>query len=129
MTDDTQLLRQVHPTWIKGDNLLSLAFRPFPKDEGLVSVYDGDQISPEASWRHFTRQYSSVGAWAVTPRETLEIALPARLETEGYFSEHCVIDYTAHDEKQQKAKSKILTDKAQKRGCLYKAVDPGCQAP
>ena len=47
MQPETPLLRQVHPQWFKDDHVVSLAFRPFPKDEGLLSVYDGSQIAPK----------------------------------------------------------------------------------
>lgn len=122
MQPTTLLLRQVHPQWLKDGEVLSIAFRPFPKDDGLLSVYDGDLIAPENSVSHFTGTlgYQSSGVWAVTVREAETCALPARAETEGYFLEHAVIDFTAHAAKEQKAKSKILATKAEERGCLFK---------
>ena len=36
MQTTTSLLRQVHPQWLKDGKVLSLAFRPFPKDAGLL---------------------------------------------------------------------------------------------
>ena len=120
MKADTLLLRQVHPNWIKGDKLLSVAFRPFPKDENQLSVYDGDQITPEASWDHFTQNFKADGTWAVTPTETANLSLPASPLVEGYFPEHCIIDFTGHDLKAQKAKSTLLAIQAEKRGCLFK---------
>jgi hypothetical protein len=122
MQPTTFLLRQVHPQWLKDGQVLSIAFRPFPKDDGLLSVYDGDLISPEASLNHFTGilGYKSDGVWAITVRETEACALPVRAEVVGHFPEHAVIDFTAHAAKEQKAKSKILATKAEKRGCLHK---------
>jgi hypothetical protein len=120
MNNVTLLLRQVHPNWIKGDRLVSLAFRPFPKDENLLSAYDGDLITAENSWRHYTGTgYEAVGVWAVTPGETQSVDLPARSDAEGHFPEHCVIDFSAHERKQQEAKSKILAHKAEARGRLH----------
>jgi hypothetical protein len=122
MQPTTLLLRQIHPKWLKEDgHLLSVAFRPFPKDQGLLSVYDGDLITPEASWGHYTRKLgnSSAGVWAVTVQETESCHLSARSETEGQFPEHAVIDFTGQVEKQQKANSKILAAKAEERGCLF----------
>jgi hypothetical protein len=45
MKPETVLLRQVHPDFIPDGQLTSQAFMPFPKDDGQLSVYDGDQIS------------------------------------------------------------------------------------
>ena len=53
MTDDTLLLRQIHPSFVQSGRVTSQAFRPTPKDEFLLSVYDGDRIEAQASWRHF----------------------------------------------------------------------------
>ena len=121
MQPATLLLRQVHPKWLKDGQVLSIAFRPFPKDAGLLSVYDSDLISPEASWNHYTSTLKnlSAGVWAVTVRETGACGLAARADTGGHFAEHAVIDFSAHREKEQKAKSKILATKAEERGCLF----------
>ena len=40
MNDDTLLYRQVHPNWTVDGGISWQAFRPTPKDEGLLSVYD-----------------------------------------------------------------------------------------
>jgi hypothetical protein len=70
VTDDTLLLRQVHPGFVQNDRPSSQIFRPTPKDELKLSVYDGDLITPEQSWKHFTGElgYRSVGVLAVTVR-------------------------------------------------------------
>lgn len=52
MTHETLLHRQVHPSWIQEGRVTSQAFKPTPKDEGMLSVYDGDVSGPEESWRH-----------------------------------------------------------------------------
>ena len=121
MQTTTPLLRQIHPNWLKDGHILSIAFRPFPKDVGLLSVYDGDLIAPEASWKHYTENLGnkSAGVWAVTVGETKACRLVARADTVGYFAEHAVIDFSGHAEKEQKAKSKILASHAEARGCLF----------
>ena len=121
MQASTLLLRQVHPSWFKDGHVLSIAFRPFPKDEGLLSAYDGDLIQPEPSYVHYTQKlgYASAGVWAVTVSEAKGCDLPARAAPLPGFPEHAVIDFTQHAEKQQKAKSKILAAKAETRGCLF----------
>ena len=103
--------------------MVSIAFLPKPSDAGLLSVYDGDQISPEASHRHYTQAsgLQSMGVWAVTVRETEAAVLPSRLDVEGHYPEHAVIDFTAYSKKEQEKKAKILVGKANARQCLYPA--------
>jgi hypothetical protein len=124
----TSLLRQVHPNHWDGKHLVSIAFLPKASDEGLLSVYDADQILPEESHRHYTEtsNLQSTGVWAVTVEEAAAAALPAWLDAEGHYPEHAVIDFTAHQEKQRKVKARVLAAKAEQRGCLYQppAVPP-----
>jgi hypothetical protein len=121
MQPQTLLLRQVHPKWIKDGHVMSLAFRPFPKDDGLLSVYDGDKITCERSWSHYTQTlgYPSDSVWAVTVAEAAAVALSARPHPVENFPEHSVIDFTQHARKQQEAKAKIMAAKAEERGRLY----------
>ena len=42
MTDETLLLRQVHPSFLQDGVVSSQVFRPTPKDECKLSAYDGD---------------------------------------------------------------------------------------
>jgi tRNA(Ile2) C34 agmatinyltransferase TiaS len=71
MTTQTLLLRQVNPSWVQAGRVTSQAFKPTQKDNKMLSVYDGDQIEPEASWRHYTEQlgHLSVGVLAVIVAE------------------------------------------------------------
>lgn len=123
MQPETPLLRQVHPQWFKDGHVASLAFRPFPKDEGLLSVYDGSQIGPKSSWERYTKVlgFKSAGVWVVTVAETTACDLPARPDPLKDFPEHAVIDFTHHPRKQQEAKSKVLAARAEERGCLFVA--------
>ena len=47
MNDQTLLFRQAHPNFVVEGMLTSQAFTPFPKDQGNLSVYDGDQLRSE----------------------------------------------------------------------------------
>ena len=53
MNSQTLLLRQIHPSFIQQGRVTSQAFRPTPKDEMKLSVYDGDQMTPEEAFEHF----------------------------------------------------------------------------
>lgn len=55
MTLETILLRQAHPRFMEGEFPTSQVFYPFPKDDGKLSVYDGDQITAENAHRHYTQ--------------------------------------------------------------------------
>lgn len=121
MNSETLLLRQVHPTFVEKGHVSSQAFMPFPKDDGLLSVYDGDQISAAAAYQHFTKklQFKSAGVWSVTVVEANNIDLPTRPDPLEDFAEHAVIDFKAHSPKTSRKLAKRLRDSAAARGCLH----------
>lgn len=120
MTPETMLLRQVHPQFIQEGRISSQVFKPTPKDENLLSVYDGDQITAERAWLHFTSElkFSSVGVVAVTVGECHGQDLTVRPDPEP-FPEHVVIDFSGCSRGQLEKKSKRLRDIAESRGWLY----------
>ncbi len=120
MTDTTLLLRQVHPSFVQAGRVTSQVFRPTPKDELLLSVYDGNLITAENSFVHYTSQedHKSAGVLAVTVKECADEALPARPDPET-FAEHAVIDFTGVAANQIEKKGKKLKAKAETRGWLY----------
>ena len=120
MTENTLLLRQVHPSFIQQGHITSQIFKPTPKDGKLLSVYDGDQINAEDSWEHYvnTLHYQSAGVLAITVSECHEKGLTARSEPRLY-PEHAVIDYSKCTETQIKKKAKYLKHYAENRGWLF----------
>lgn len=122
MTPSTLLLRQIHPTFVQAGRVTSQAFRPTPKDESLLSVYDGDLISPEAAWGHFTAtpERRSAGVMAVSVAECTTENLPARPDPEP-FPEHAIIDFSGLSDNQAEKKGKKLRSAAEARGWLYRA--------
>jgi hypothetical protein len=122
LTEDTRLLRQINPAFLQQGQPSSQAFRPTPKDRGLLSAYDGDLITPEASWRHYTDQLglSSCGVLALTVAECMALDLPVRPDPDP-FPEHAVVDFTAFTAGQTERLSKKLRDRAAERGWLYLA--------
>jgi len=120
MTPDTCLMRQIHPSWIQAGRVTSQAFRPTPKDEHCLSVYDGDQISPQAAYQHFTADLAltSVGVMSVTVAECTELELSVKADPEPY-PEHVLIDFSAFSKKQTETKAKLLKAKAERRGWLH----------
>jgi hypothetical protein len=122
MKPDTLLLRQVNPSWIQQGRVTSQVFQPTPKDRKKLSVYDGDQITPENSWKHFTERlgFVSVGVMAVTVSECAKENLLVKSDP-ALFPEHAVIDFTGLTENQIKQKAKRLKAAAETRSWLYQA--------
>jgi hypothetical protein len=122
MTPYTDLLRQVHPSWIQQGRVTSQVFRPTPKDEKRLSVYDGDRITPENAWMHYTSGlgFLSAGVMAVTVGDCAKLSLPATPDPQPSFPEHAVIDFTGLSSNQIETAAKRLKRTAESRGWLYR---------
>lgn len=123
MTGNTLLFRQIHPSFVQNGHPTSQAFRPTPKDQSKLSVYDGDTIEAEASWIHYTTelQLASVGTMAITVDECTAEGFAVASDPEP-FPEHAVVDFTGLTDKECYKKSKKLQAKAIGRGWLYQAT-------
>ena len=121
MKDHTQLLRQVHPDFIQDGRVSSQAFKPTPKDEKQLSVYDGDQISAVDSYQHYTETLNlpSDGVLAVTVEECTNLELPAEPKPLENFPEHATIDFSRQGTASIEKKSKLLRAKAMQRDWLF----------
>ncbi len=120
MNNTTLLLRQIHPNFVQGGRLSSQAFRPTPKDEKKLSVYDGDQISPIDAWEHYTSELKcqSCGIMAVSMAECNVLHLPV-ISDPIPFQEHALIDFSAYSNRETEKKAKLLRTKAEARNWLY----------
>ena len=120
MNPQSLLLRQVHPSWIVKDRVTSQTFTPTPKDQGLISTYDGEQMTAEASWKHYTGQLGneSVGVLAVTLAECQVNSLPV-IPDPALFQEHVLIDLRGFSRQRTKDLAKKLTQCARDRGWQY----------
>lgn len=123
MTGDTVLLRQVHPNFMNEAvrQPTSQAFMPFPKDDGKLSVYDGDLISPENSYLHYTETLGnkSESVWGVTETEVKAENLSAASSPQDNFLEHADIIFPCLSEKDSRKKAKKLASYAIQRKQLY----------
>ncbi len=122
MNDETLLLRQVHPRFVQRDRVTSQAFTPRPTDGNRLSVYDGDQVEPEAAWWHYTTRQAleSAGVMAVTLVECTALDLSVRSDPEP-FPEHAVIDFGGLGRSAISRAAKRLRDAASQRGWLHSA--------
>jgi hypothetical protein len=126
MNDATLLLRQIHPSFVQDGRVSSQAFRPTPKDEQNLSVYDGDQIQPQPAYEHYTTilGFQSIGVMGVSVAECGELELPVRPDPET-FPEHAVIDFSAFSKKATEKRAKLLRAKAAARDWLYRNAEAG----
>lgn len=123
MSPATPLLRQVHPSFVQAGHITSQVFRPTPKDEQQLSVYDGHKIKPQAAWLHFIQNplCRSAGVVAVLKSECDREQLA--VVADGVpFPEHCYLDFANFDKKNIELKAKFLSRIAQSRGWLFQAA-------
>ena len=122
MTSSTLLMRQIHPNFIQNGRPTTQAFRPTPKDESRLSVYDGDQIQPQPAWGHYTDVLGlvSAGVMGIAAQECSSLSLPVSPDPES-FTEHCVIDFSGLTKSDVGKKAKLLADFATARDWLFKA--------
>jgi hypothetical protein len=120
VTPDTLLYRQIHPNFIQNGRPTTQAFRPTPKDENQLSVYDGDKIHARASWEHYTSvlNYRSVGVMGITNAECSAQSLPV-LADGTPFPEHCSIDFSSLKRSAIEKAAKVLAACAVTRGWRY----------
>ena len=124
MNDQTLLLRQVNPDFYVDNRVTSQAFDPMADDDGekrdSISVYDGDQISPEMSWMHFvkTRSKRSRGVVGVQVQECAELNLSI-LPDGTPFKEHVTLSFGDKTGNQTKKLARRLARIADERGWLF----------
>ena len=121
MNADTFLLRQAHPNFMDGELPTSQVFMPNSGDEGKMSVYDGDQISPEDSYVHYTqvRKKQSNSVWALTKQEVDTNGVPGTPDPLPNFPSHAKIDFTQEPERTWRKVAKRLKVLSIARGCQY----------
>lgn len=124
MEKETLLLRQVHPSFVQGDNIStqvfsSQVFTPTEKDNNLLSTYNGDKFSADESFYHFESQgFKTSGVVAVSNAECQNESLPV-IEDNYPFDGHCSIDYNGLSSSAAKKKAKKLKKRASDRGWLF----------
>jgi len=135
MDSNALLLRQVHPSFVQADNVsaqvfcasmhglvvTSQVFRPTPKDENQLSVYNGHKFTPEGAFNHFvaTKTNKSAGVLAVTILECNQESLSC-FENNDPFDGHSVIDFRGLSNNQLERKAKALKKTAMNRGWLFR---------
>ena len=122
MNQNTLFYRQIPKRYIKQDgHVSSLAFRPMPKDEHMLSVYDGDKITPQNAFLHFIEKLkgSSVGVLAVSGAECTAECLSFHADY-GTHPYHVLIDFADKSNNACRKISEHLRHVALERGWLFK---------
>jgi hypothetical protein len=124
MNPETPLWRQIHPSFLVGDQPGSQAFRPTPKDHDLLSFDDGSRITAEASWQRHTgsRGLTSIGVMGLAVAECSGECLPA-IPDAVPDPEHVSVSFAGKTTGQRKAISKRLRDFAVARGWQFGPVE------
>ncbi len=124
MRPETLLYRMVHPSWTQEETFSSQVFRPTPKDDGRLSVYDGSQITPEAALRHFTNLalggHEASGVVAVTVAECEDVGIAVILDGKP-FPEHAYLDFTGLTRNAIRRKADQLKQIAADRGWVLRS--------
>ena len=124
MNSDTLLYRMVNPSWIQRGIATSQTFKPTRKDNGGLSVYDGDQISPQDAYEYFTNPppglgQRAVGVLAVARAECDSLKLPVELDGDPIPS-HAIIDFTDLGRRDVDRVGDELKERANARGWQYR---------
>ena len=124
MNSDTLLYRMVSPSWIQCGIATSQTFKPTRKDNGRLSVYDGDQISPQDAYEYFTNPppglgQRAVGVLAVAVAECESLNLTVTLDGDP-IPAHAVIDFTTLSRRDINRAADELKGIANARGWQYR---------
>jgi len=117
---ETLFLRQIHPTFVQNGRPTSQAFRPTPKDENQLSVYNGEKITAAASWHYDseTLNLESAGVLAFNHAECAGQQLKV-IEDGVPIPAHCYVDFSGVSKPDAERKSKKLAAFAKERGWLF----------
>jgi len=127
MNNSTLLYRQVHPSFVQSDNIssqvfiTSQVFKPTPKDENKLSVYNSEKFGAKESLEHFNSSPNnlSCGVVAVNVNECIIEQLDVK-EDNLPFDGHAFIDFKDNVNKQVEKKAKKLKKAAMDRGWQHK---------
>ncbi len=124
MNSDTLLYRMVSPSWMRRGRPTSQTFNPTQKDNGRLSVYDGDQISPQDAYDHFTNPTQglgqiAVGVLAVAVAECESLNLAVSPDPLPDFPAHAAIDFSAISRNGLRRTARQLSKIANAHGWQY----------
>jgi hypothetical protein len=135
MTLENLLHRQVNPNFIQSNQIsqqafhpaaqipqpTSQVFKPTPKDNGYLSVSDGNMIDAKESFEKFIQnpQCQSIGVLSVSHDECNQWKLSVFSDPLEGQPEHVIIDFSEKTNNSIKKSATGLRDCAIKRGWSY----------
>lgn len=122
LTDsDEIMLRQIPSNWLTDEgHVSSRAFRPFPKDDGCLSLSRMSMIAPKSSClRHLEAGYQTVGVMGVTVGEFGTVGVPVYEHRLRENDAHASAIYVGFSRRQSEKASKKLRTYARARNWLY----------
>jgi hypothetical protein len=122
VTPETLLYRQVHPSWVRNGRVTSQAFHPTTKDNNRLSAYDGDQITPEDAWNHYTSvlEFKSTGVIAISVEDCEDQELSVESDPQPDFLQHVLIDFSGLATNKMKRVARRLSRLAGSRGWVFR---------
>jgi hypothetical protein len=138
LTDqEERLFRHVNPGWVDKGRVGSIAFRPMPKDRGLLSVDRSSLTTPEAAYRLYTESLglASTGVWAVTVAEVARAGEGEHVSLLAYGDPitepvengaHAVVNFRPLGTNAAKRVASLLARNANDRGSVF---EPGKRGP
>ncbi|MFZ4798835.1 MAG: hypothetical protein ACOYMA_15145 [Bacteroidia bacterium] len=125
MEKTTLIHRQVNPTFIQADNVsiqafsvTSQTFKPTPKDQFKLSVYNSEKYTAEESFNHFSKSYASAGVLSLSVSECQTESLNVH-EDNMPFDGHTYIDFNGLSGSSIEKKAKKLKRYAIERGWQF----------
>ena len=128
MNSDTLLYRMVHPSWMRDGIPTSQTFKPTRKDNRRLSVYDGDQITPQDAYEHYTGSLpglgqNAVGVLAVAVAECESLNLAVKLDGDP-IPAHALIDFATLSRRNINRAADELKQIANARGWQHRPNPP-----
>lgn len=97
------LMRLVNPDWDQNGVLSSQAFRPMNDRDLTVSFYNGDMISPEDAYNHFTGELGNKAIYVVGVPTKVILELGLKVDFNGVpYPSHVNVDFSGIEGKKNR---------------------------
>jgi hypothetical protein len=119
------LWRQVHPDWMQAGRPTSQAFKPTPKDQGLMSVSQSSLVSAEDAFQFHisTLDLESAGVWAITVSDASSVGYAVFDDSQNPVPNtppgHALVDTSHESRSRQKSLARALASAANDRGRIH----------
>lgn len=120
MQEENLLHRLVNPAFVQGDSISSQVFKPTSKDEGLLSLYNGNQFSADESYQHYTSKLNleSVAVASISRIEFEELTIEVEDDNIPFIG-HSSANFNSLSTSQVKKAAKKLKNLATSRGVSF----------